>query len=63
MVISPAVLQALAAGSAVLAFHGRGTVDVRVGDEAFDPLALVQALAAFAVQAQPAAPAPKKGRG
>jgi hypothetical protein len=56
----------LAQGQAVLAFKGRGAVDVVLDDVAFAPLALVQALAQrvpVTAAAPVAAPvAKKKGR-
>ena len=60
--LTDAQVQALAQGAAVLAFKGRGAVDVVVADATFEPLALLQALAQRVpvTPVAPAAPAPKK---
>lgn len=72
MTITKAQVEALAAGSAGLAFRGRGAVEVVLMGQAYAPLELLQAVAAMALvpvpvptpaQAPTPAPSAKKGRG
>jgi hypothetical protein len=64
MTLTQAQVEALAAGSAGLAFRGRGAVEVMVLGQACAPLDVMQALAALVVAARVPAPVPsaKKGR-